>query len=133
MRVKGRVQMSTYRMRSRELQLADEFLKHVQSLPVEYEKGIYFAFLEDYGTHYTKNGKSGGEYDLVYVLNQDTIKTKRMCTRNGSLCGYMLPENLYFLYVSCRNYRANPSTVHQSRHYSRFWGPRGRCFRSRKT
>lgn len=88
MRVKGRVQMSTYRMRSRELQLADEFLDHLQSLPVQYEKGIYFSFLEDYGTHYTKNGKSGGEYDLVYVLNQDTIKTKRMCTRNSFPCYY---------------------------------------------
>ncbi|XP_004074560.1 complement component C9 [Oryzias latipes] len=86
MRVKGRVQMSTYRMRSRELQLADEFLKHVQSLPVEYEKGIYFAFLEDYGTHYTKNGKSGGEYDLVYVLNQDTIKTKQITERTLQQC-----------------------------------------------
>lgn len=66
-------------MRSRELQVADEFLVHVRSLPLQYEKGIYFAFLEDYGTHYTKNGKSGGEYELVYVLNQDTIKTRSMC------------------------------------------------------
>uniref|UniRef100_A0A3B3DMT0 Complement component C9 n=1 Tax=Oryzias melastigma TaxID=30732 RepID=A0A3B3DMT0_ORYME len=86
MRVKGRVQMSTYRMRSRELQLADEFLDHLQSLPVQYEKGIYFSFLEDYGTHYTKNGKSGGEYDLVYVLNQDTIKTKQITERKLQQC-----------------------------------------------
>ena len=77
-RIKGRVQLSTYRMRSRELQVADEFLAHVRSLPLEYEKGIYFAFLEDYGTHYTKNGKSGGEYELIYVLNQDTIREKGM-------------------------------------------------------
>lgn len=76
MRVKGRLQLSTYRMRSHQLQVAEEFLGHVKSLPLEYEKGIYYAFLEDYGTHYTKNGKSGGEYELVYVLNQDTIKAK---------------------------------------------------------
>lgn len=63
-------------MRSHQLRVADDFLAHVKSLPVEYEKGIYFAFLEDYGTHYTKNGKSGGEYELVYVLNQDAIKAK---------------------------------------------------------
>lgn len=80
MRVKGRMQLSTYRMRSQQLQVAEEFLAHAKSLPVEYEKGIYYAFLEDYGTHYTKNGKSGGEYELVYVLNQDTIKAKsRAC------------------------------------------------------
>ncbi|XP_071380909.1 complement component C9 [Centroberyx affinis] len=86
MRVKGRVQLSTYRLRSRELQVADEFLEHVRSLPVEYEKGIYFAFLEDYGTHYTKNGKSGGEYELIYVLNQDTIKTKKLTERKIQEC-----------------------------------------------
>ncbi|XP_044030945.1 complement component C9 isoform X2 [Siniperca chuatsi] len=86
MRVKGKVQLSTYRMRSRELQVASEFLEHVKSLPLQYEKGIYFAFLEDYGTHYTKNGKTGGEYELVYVLNQDTIKEKNLTERNVQEC-----------------------------------------------
>lgn len=79
MRVKGKLQMSTYRMRSLGLKVTEEFLEHLQSLPLEYEKGIYFAFLEDYGTHYTKNGKSGGEYELIYVLNQDAIKRRSMC------------------------------------------------------
>ncbi|XP_034048745.1 complement component C9 [Thalassophryne amazonica] len=78
MRVKGKVQLSTYMMRSRLLQVADEYLAHVKSLPLQYEKGIYFAFLEDYGTHYTRKGKTGGEYDLVYVLNQDVIKAKHL-------------------------------------------------------
>ncbi|XP_031173481.1 complement component C9 isoform X2 [Sander lucioperca] len=86
MRVKGKVQLSTYRMRSRELKTADEFLAHVKYLPLQYEKGIYFAFLEDYGTHYTKNGKTGGEYELVYVLNQDTIKTKNLTERTVQDC-----------------------------------------------
>ncbi|KAM3599466.1 uncharacterized protein V6R79_006273 [Siganus canaliculatus] len=86
MRVKGRVQLSTYRLRSRDLKVADEFLEHVQSLPLEYEKGIYFAFLEDYGTHYTKNGKSGGEYELVYVLNRDIIKTKNLSETTIQKC-----------------------------------------------
>lgn len=84
MRVKGTVQLSTYRLRSHELQVAGDFLEHVKSLPLQYEKGIYFAFLEDYGTHYTKNGRSGGEYELIYVLNQDTIKAKSMCTPSVS-------------------------------------------------
>ncbi|XP_070845071.1 complement component C9 [Chaetodon trifascialis] len=86
MRVKGRVQLSTYRLRSRDLRVAEEFLEHVKSLPLEYEKGIYFAFLEDYGTHYTKNGKSGGEYELIYVLNQDTIKAKNLTERKIQEC-----------------------------------------------
>ncbi|XP_030006378.1 complement component C9 [Sphaeramia orbicularis] len=86
MRVKGKVQLSTYRLRSHELQVADEFLHHVRSLPVEYEKGIYFAFLEDYGTHYTKSGTSGGEYELIYVLNQDSIREKKITERKVQEC-----------------------------------------------
>ncbi|KAL0965798.1 hypothetical protein UPYG_G00285850 [Umbra pygmaea] len=86
MRVKGHVQLSTYRMRSRELEVAGEFLEHVKSLPLLYEKGQYFSFLEDYGTHYTRNGKSGGEYELIYVLNQDTIKDKKTTERKLQEC-----------------------------------------------
>lgn len=52
MRVNGRVQLSTYRMRSRDLQVAGEFLEHVKSLPLEYEKGQYFR-LDCY--YYTRN------------------------------------------------------------------------------
>lgn len=79
MRVKGKIQLNTYRLRSSQLKVADDSLEHIRSLPLQYEKGIYFAFLEDYGTHYTKNGKAGGEYELVYVLNQDAITQKSMC------------------------------------------------------
>ena len=90
MRVKGRVQLSTYRMRSRDFKMAGEFLEHVESLPLEYEKGIYYAFMEDYGTHYTKNGKSGGEYELIYVLDQDTIKAKSTCVFKSSAHFYVV-------------------------------------------
>uniref|UniRef100_A0A4W4GSW1 Complement component C9 n=1 Tax=Electrophorus electricus TaxID=8005 RepID=A0A4W4GSW1_ELEEL len=76
LRVKGRVQLGTYRMRSRGLEVSETFLDDVDALPLEYEKSQYFGFLEDYGTHYTKNGKAGGEYDLVYVLNSDVITEK---------------------------------------------------------
>ncbi|XP_068608889.1 complement component C9 [Brachionichthys hirsutus] len=86
MRVKGKVQLSTYRLRPGSHQVAEEFLQHVASLPLEYEKGIYFAFLEDYGTHYTKNGISGGEYELIYVLNQDTIKARNLTARSIQEC-----------------------------------------------
>ncbi|CAG05214.1 unnamed protein product, partial [Tetraodon nigroviridis] len=86
MRVKGRLQLSTYRMRSYQIQVAEEFLAHAKSLPLGYEKGIYYAFLEDYGTHYTRNGKSGGEYELVYVLNQDSIKARNLTERKIQEC-----------------------------------------------
>ncbi|KAF4073127.1 hypothetical protein AMELA_G00255270 [Ameiurus melas] len=76
-RVKGKVQLGTYRMRSRGLEVSPLFLDAVDALPLQYEKGQYFGFLEDYGTHYTKNGRMGGEYELVYVLNSKVITDKK--------------------------------------------------------
>lgn len=132
MRVKGKVQLSTYRMRSFQLQLAEEFLEHVKSLPLQYEKGIYFSFLEDYGTHYTKNGKSGGEYELIYVLNQDTIKAKSMCTpasvsfqnsnfdsQNSSHETSQVTMLIDILYDSHRSDREKDSRMRQIRHQGR--------------
>nr|CBX31962.1 complement component C9 precursor [Plecoglossus altivelis] len=85
-RVKGKVELSKYRLISHDLQVTDRFLEDVMRLPLEYEKGMYFAFVEDYGTHYTKNGVSGGEYELVYVLNQDAIKEKKITEREVQDC-----------------------------------------------
>ncbi|XP_067294802.1 complement component C9 [Pseudorasbora parva] len=78
MRVKGRVELATYRMRQRGLEVSSTFLDDVDALPLAYEKGQYFAFLEEYGTHFTKNGKSGGEYELVYIMNEDIRKLKQV-------------------------------------------------------
>ncbi|XP_046870169.1 complement component C9 [Hypomesus transpacificus] len=85
-RVKGKVELSKYRLVSHDLQVTDRFLLDVMRLPLWYEKGIYFTFIEDYGTHYTKNGVSGGEYELVYVLNQDAIKEQKITEREVQDC-----------------------------------------------
>ncbi|KAJ3607505.1 hypothetical protein NHX12_024556 [Muraenolepis orangiensis] len=75
-RINGKLQLATYRLRPRDLKLANGFSKDLRSLPVEYEKGAYFDLIEDYGTHYPRSGRLGGEYDLIYVLNSDEIKTE---------------------------------------------------------
>ncbi|XP_043096464.1 complement component C9 [Puntigrus tetrazona] len=86
MRVKGRVELATYRMRQRGLEVSSTFLDDVDALPLTYEKGQYFAFLEDYGTHYTKNGKSGGEYEFVYIMNEDVLKLKKVTDSTVKNC-----------------------------------------------
>ncbi|XP_077096740.1 complement component C9 [Siphateles boraxobius] len=99
MRVKGRVELATYRMRQRGLEVSSTFLDDVDALPLTYEKGQYFAFLEDYGTHFTKNGKSGGEYELVYIMNEDILKLKNVtestvkdCVKLGIRANLQLPQ-----------------------------------------
>lgn len=127
MRVKGSVQLSTYRMRSFQVQVAEEFLAHVKSLPLAYDKGIYFAFLEDYGTHYTRSGKTGGEYELVYVLDQDTIKDRRVSKPQSQkeyllFCRGTCDEWATFdVRLPCRTDTENAPTVHQSRHQCKYW------------
>uniref|UniRef100_A0A671QEP9 Complement component C9 n=1 Tax=Sinocyclocheilus anshuiensis TaxID=1608454 RepID=A0A671QEP9_9TELE len=86
MRVKGSVQLATYRMRQRGMEVSSTFLDDVDALPLTYEKGQYFAFLEDYGTHFTKNGKSGGEYELVYIMNEDVLKLKKVTESTVKEC-----------------------------------------------
>lgn len=56
--------------------LADTFVEDLKFLPVEYEKGEYFRFFEDYGTHYAVSGKVGGQYDLVFVINKQELKRR---------------------------------------------------------
>ncbi|KAJ8404484.1 hypothetical protein AAFF_G00337510 [Aldrovandia affinis] len=86
LRMKGQVQLATFRMRSRDPAVTETFLNDVSYLPLEYAKGEYFRFLEDYGTHYAMSGKEGGEYELLYVLNEEFITHHRLTSREIQNC-----------------------------------------------
>ncbi|MGH0164800.1 UNVERIFIED_CONTAM: hypothetical protein FKN15_047899 [Acipenser sinensis] len=86
LRVKGRIQLGTFRIRSRDLMLTDTFMEDLKFLPVEYEKGEYFRFFEDYGTHYAVSGKVGGQYDLVFVINKQELKRRNMEIKDVQDC-----------------------------------------------
>lgn len=111
MRVKGRVELATYRMRQRGLEVSSTFLDDVDALPLTYEKGQYFAFLEDYGTHFTKNGKSGGEYELIYIMNEDILKQKGKFDSHTSSF-FLSPGDLR---ATSQNVLAFPKDIHDSK------------------
>ncbi|XP_069819655.1 complement component C9-like [Dendropsophus ebraccatus] len=89
LRVTGSVQLGTFQMRTRGQVLSTTFIEDLNNLPSSYQKGEYFAFLEMYGTHYPESGVVGGKYELVYVLDSTTMKSKEITTTSVAQClGY---------------------------------------------
>ncbi|NXW52336.1 CO9 protein, partial [Nyctiprogne leucopyga] len=95
--VKGKIQLGRFQMRSREVRLTDSFLDDLNFLPAEYDKGEYFKFLEDYGTHYAVSGTVGGKYELVYVLDNYAMSRIGITVEDVKRClGYHLDANIAY-------------------------------------
>ncbi|NXN23334.1 CO9 protein, partial [Nycticryphes semicollaris] len=95
--VKGKVQLGRFQMRSRDVRLTDSFLDDLNVLPAEYDKGEYFKFLEDYGTHYAVSGAVGGKYELVYVLDNEAMAQRDMTVEDVKKClGYHLGADMKY-------------------------------------
>ncbi|NWZ90533.1 CO9 protein, partial [Nesospiza acunhae] len=95
--VKGQIQLGRFQIRSRDVRLTDSFLDDLKFLPAEYDKGEYFKFLEDYGTHYAVSGIVGGKYELVYVLDNYAMSRLGVTIEDVKKClGYHLDANIAY-------------------------------------
>ncbi|NXA61852.1 CO9 protein, partial [Mohoua ochrocephala] len=98
--VKGQIQLGRFQIRSRDVRLTDSFLDDLKFLPTEYDKGEYFKFLEDYGTHYAVSGTVGGKYELVYVLDNYAMSRLGITVEQVKKClGYHLDANIAFMNI----------------------------------
>ncbi|NWW70806.1 CO9 protein, partial [Climacteris rufus] len=95
--VKGQIQLGRFQIRSRDVRLTDSFLDDLKLLPAEYDKGEYFKFLEDYGTHYAVSGTVGGKYELVYVLDNYAMSQLGITAEDVKKClGYHFDASIAY-------------------------------------
>ncbi|XP_053143749.1 complement component C9 [Hemicordylus capensis] len=93
--VKGSIEMGHFQMRSRDVRLTDTFLEDVKYLPSAYDKGEYFKFLEMHGTHYARKGTVGGVYELLYVLDTQSMSSQGVSIEDVKSClGYNMNYGL---------------------------------------
>ncbi|XP_029434172.1 complement component C9 isoform X2 [Rhinatrema bivittatum] len=109
LKVNGQIQVGTFHMRSRDIMLTSTFIDDIKHLPLDYDKGEYFGFLETYGTHYTVSGSVGGKYELVYVLDRIAMQAKEMTSREVTEClGFNLNVQLTNEFVDIKAKVNNP-------------------------
>ncbi|XP_044287546.1 complement component C9 [Varanus komodoensis] len=93
--VKANLELGTFIMRRRDLRLTETFLDDLKNLPSQYEKGEYFSFLETHGTHYAQKGTVGGKYELIYILDNETMTREGVSVSDVKDClGYNLDTGI---------------------------------------
>ncbi|NXD45493.1 CO9 protein, partial [Copsychus sechellarum] len=113
--VKGQIQLGRFQIRSRDVRLTDSFLDDLKFLPAKYDKGEYFKFLEDYGTHYAVSGtKATNISNRPEMYSVRIIMSRYLCLFNLSNYLFLLPGITVEDVKKCLGYHLDANIAYKS-------------------
>ncbi|XP_064410428.1 complement component C6 isoform X2 [Latimeria chalumnae] len=77
---------SKFKLKQRNLHLANTFLKALNNLPLDYNYELYSRIFDDFGTHYFTSGSLGGTYDLLYQYSREDLKSSGLTDSDAKEC-----------------------------------------------
>ncbi|XP_068072134.2 complement component C6 isoform X1 [Danio rerio] len=77
---------ATFKVKSSDLYLSDQFLQFLSSLPLEYNYALYRHIFQLFGTHYFSSGTLGGKYELLFQFDREELKTFGLKESDSEYC-----------------------------------------------
>uniref|UniRef100_W5KNV4 Complement component 6, duplicate 1 n=1 Tax=Astyanax mexicanus TaxID=7994 RepID=W5KNV4_ASTMX len=94
---------ATFRTKSSDLYLSAPFLEFLNSLPLEYNYPLYRQIFQLFGTHYFASGTLGGQYDLLYQYDHETLTTQGVTEEEARNCIKEEFSLFVFVYATSSN------------------------------
>ncbi|CAL8320832.1 unnamed protein product [Lota lota] len=79
--------------------LSGPFLQFLNALPLEYNYPLYRDIFRRFGTHYYSSGALGGEYEMIYQYDTETVTSSGDITDTFSQCIFKENLQFYFFYT----------------------------------
>ncbi|XP_006626977.2 complement component C7 [Lepisosteus oculatus] len=89
---------------SEDLTLSENFWKDLTLLPASYEYSAYRDLIQDYGTHFMKEGYLGGQYQALLYVDSEKMKQQGISNLDAQKC---TSSSSGFLFISVKRSECN--------------------------